>query len=1029
MRIRIVVFSICAATVLAAVPGPTVLGAAEEKLPEQTRARQILATTGIEGGLVVHLGCGDGKLTAALRDGDRYLVHGLDADAGDVERARRYIQSLGIYGPVSADRLDGEHLPYVDNLVNLVVAEDFGGISMDEIVRVLAPEGAAYVKTQTGWTKRVKPRPKEIDEWTHHLHGPDGNPVAEDWVVGPPKHYQWIAGPLWQRAHDTDSSLSALVSGGGRIFYMVDEGPISLPGDHPLPDKWFLAARDAFNGVLLWKVPVEHWGWREWKPYWFKRRPGNFPINLHRRVVAAADRVYATLGYHAPVSRLDAATGKVLRTYQGTEDTREILYRDGLLILSLFRQGRLKLAVVDAETADVLWKTKESYGGSTTEYIYFDKRMPKIKLDPVLSAAVDGEVVCFLDGREIVCLDFKTGEQRWRAKVEGEQSALWVGTLIVHKGVVLYANPEKLVAFSAETGGQLWSQPKRNLGWLWFQWKDVFVIRGLVWTWSAECGRPERPQKGNPWPLYVNGYDLRTGKLEKQIDLGGIFKTIHHHRCYRNKATPRYILASRRGTEFVDLETGKHTVYNWVRGTCHYGMMPANGLQYAPPHPCRCYIDEKLNGMNALAASTTRPVAEGPAQRNRLEKGPAYAKVPQGKSRIADPEDWPAFRHDAMCSGSTPTAVPGKVTPLWSVDVGGRVSPPTIAAGKVFVASIDEHRVVALDAENGKTLWQFVAGGRVDSPPTYYRGAVLFGSADGRVYCVDAADGKPVWRFRAAPDDRRIGAFGQLESAWPVHGSILVHEGAAYFAAGRSSFLDGGIYLFGLDPKTGEPIHEARVEGPRIEFDDFVDNFSPVQGALSDVLHSDGEDIYMRHLRFDAGLARKSGPAKLRALGGLLDDTYFKRAFWYYGDRANWGQLLVHDQRSAYIVRMFDSPQILQPHLFFTPGKEGYRLFAQDRGQKKPRWSVRVPIRIRTMVACGEWLFVAGPPDVVDRKDPLGAFEGRQGGILRAISTASGETLEEYLFKSPPVFNGLAAAGGRLYLVTADGKVGCMAGR
>ena len=31
-------------------------------------ARQILAATGVKGGLVVHIGCGDGRLTAALRE-------------------------------------------------------------------------------------------------------------------------------------------------------------------------------------------------------------------------------------------------------------------------------------------------------------------------------------------------------------------------------------------------------------------------------------------------------------------------------------------------------------------------------------------------------------------------------------------------------------------------------------------------------------------------------------------------------------------------------------------------------------------------------------------------------------------------------------------------------------------------------------------------------------------------------------------------------------------------------------------------
>ena len=40
-------------------------------------AEGIYRATGVQGGLVVHLGCGDGKLTAALRADDRYRVHGL----------------------------------------------------------------------------------------------------------------------------------------------------------------------------------------------------------------------------------------------------------------------------------------------------------------------------------------------------------------------------------------------------------------------------------------------------------------------------------------------------------------------------------------------------------------------------------------------------------------------------------------------------------------------------------------------------------------------------------------------------------------------------------------------------------------------------------------------------------------------------------------------------------------------------------------------------------------------------------------
>ena len=78
---------------------------------ERAPAKQILEATGVQGGLIVHLGCGDGKLTAALRAGDSYLVHGLDTDAEKIRQARKRLRSLNVYGNVSVDRFDGKRLP------------------------------------------------------------------------------------------------------------------------------------------------------------------------------------------------------------------------------------------------------------------------------------------------------------------------------------------------------------------------------------------------------------------------------------------------------------------------------------------------------------------------------------------------------------------------------------------------------------------------------------------------------------------------------------------------------------------------------------------------------------------------------------------------------------------------------------------------------------------------------------------------------------------------------------------------------
>jgi ubiquinone/menaquinone biosynthesis C-methylase UbiE len=124
-----------------------VIGDEADRPSQEARlTREILETTGAKGGLIVHVGCGDGKLTAALRTSDRYLVHGLDADPEKVALARKHIHSLGPYGQVSVDRLDGTKLPYVDNLVNLVVVEELGKTPMEEVLRVLSPDGVAYVR-------------------------------------------------------------------------------------------------------------------------------------------------------------------------------------------------------------------------------------------------------------------------------------------------------------------------------------------------------------------------------------------------------------------------------------------------------------------------------------------------------------------------------------------------------------------------------------------------------------------------------------------------------------------------------------------------------------------------------------------------------------------------------------------------------------------------------------------------------------------------------------------------------------------
>lgn len=114
-------------------------------------AAQVLDATGVRGGLVVHVGCGDGKLTAAFGRSDGLLVHGLDRSEENVAAAREHVRALGLYGKVSIGRWEGERLPYVDNLINLLVVEGGTKPAQAEMLRVLAPHGVAYVKSGGGW--------------------------------------------------------------------------------------------------------------------------------------------------------------------------------------------------------------------------------------------------------------------------------------------------------------------------------------------------------------------------------------------------------------------------------------------------------------------------------------------------------------------------------------------------------------------------------------------------------------------------------------------------------------------------------------------------------------------------------------------------------------------------------------------------------------------------------------------------------------------------------------------------------------
>src|SRR5690606_23645161 len=126
--------------------------------------------------------------------------------------------------------------------------------------------------------------------------------------------------------------------------------------------------------------------------------------------------------------------------------------------------------------------------------------------------------------------------------------------------------------------------------------------------------------------------------------------------------------------------------------------------------------------------------------------------------------------------------------------------------------------------------------------------------------------------------------YGQVESPWPVSGSVLVMDDVAYFAAGRQPLADGGILFFAVEPATGAVRWVKRLDSvptknfygsSGLEYDNF------------DLLHREDGRVAMSRWLFYT----KTGAMTCKALdafavlttGGF--DAVVPRGCWSYAPR------------------------------------------------------------------------------------------------------------------------------------------------
>ncbi len=760
-------------------------------------ANTVLQQTGVDAGLCLVVGNLGTPLLADLTNSGKMLVSALVKDDKTVSEYRDFVGSKGLRGFVSIERpFSLSPLPFGGNVVNLLVADldDLGASAPNEaeVMRVLAPFGAAYVKMSGTWKTLKKGMPENMDDWTHRYHRQDGNPISNDRAVRSPSDRIRFHTGL---RYGMDLKSSFVMSEG----YYFQELEISNNGKIST----YLSCRNALNGIPIWRIEGLSGGVG-------KNRPN--PI-------IGDGLVFTMLKKDTPIQAYDLKTGALVREFPGagTFKDSDITTREGTYAHAIYFRKTLfvpnvkNLTALDVSNGAVKWQyaAKDNWVifpvADTVNNKIFVAEGPRNQE----SGRWDGA-----DITAVVCLNAIDGKVLWRCdsfvgKGGGTQPNPNLTQLIYSDGNVYMFSAIGIIAkngdpyfgkIRASDGAYLWGshyqlQPtryKRSYGDRKYvdgkasSYWGTDILSEVIGGERGNIAQVGMIRKGIPYATEAGGFvplDPETGKpLPRQESTLG-------NKCERAVATQDYFITA--AVSMTSWEDRKWSQSFITRSACSGAGTPAYGGLYFGSGWCTCH--NNLRGLVCLTSSTNEalraPVPDG--ERTRTSPLATLSTVsPQkyDKSNLIVNE-WDENFY------------------MWNQTETPKVS----VVGLTVSAKMHEGLVLASDG--GGVKWAFQAGGRISRAPIVYNNRLYFGSHDGWVYCLNPANGALQWQFLAAPVEEKIVAFGQLESRWPVHG-VGEADGMITCAAGRHSEADGGIWVWALDPVTGKATSKVRFYSP-----------------------------------------------------------------------------------------------------------------------------------------------------------------------------------------------------------------------
>ncbi len=305
--------------------------------------------------------------------------------------------------------------------------------------------------------------------------------------------------------------------------------------------------------------------------------------------------------------------------------------------------------------------------------------------------------------------------------------------------------------------------------------------------------------------------------------------------------------------------------------------------------------------------------------------------------------------------------------------------------------------------------------------PQKQSGAVLARGGSSHGYALYLKGGRPHFAVRAAEDLTVASAKKKVGERW-VHlaGVLTPGKELRIYVDGARAASATASGLIPSDP--AEAMQIGADEGSVVA--DYQSPF-PFAGLIDEVR------IYHRALSAEeiAGHARADAQASTDVSALVLSYSFDRGTATDASGKKNHGSV-----SGAALVN----------------GKVGRALRFTGRGARPPEffvehyWTKDLSVFARAMVLSGGTLFLAGPPDLIDENSVFGqlahptvredlnnqaaALDGARGAKLVAVSAGDGTSVAEYELDSLPVFDGLAAAGSKLYMTTTSGTVVCFSG-